>query len=97
MVFPSQNPGMPKRSRKPRDLNQLAKAIVEQATSQESEQSGGGEAEPEDPVEKARKDAAKLLGSLGGKKGGPARAKALSKKRRQEIARKAARARWKEK
>jgi hypothetical protein len=29
-----------------------------------------------------------------GRKGGPARAKALSKARRQEIARKAARARW---
>jgi general stress protein YciG len=32
--------------------------------------------------------AAKLLGAKGGKKGGPARAKALPAKRRQEIARK---------
>ena len=34
------------------------------------------------------------LGRMGGKKGGVARAKKLSKKRRSEIARKAARARW---
>ncbi len=34
------------------------------------------------------------LGRMGGAKGGPARAKKLSKKRRSEIARKAARARW---
>ena len=34
------------------------------------------------------------LGRLGGAKGGPARAKKLSKKRRSEIAKKAALARW---
>ena len=34
------------------------------------------------------------LGRMGGVKGGPARAKKLSKKRRSEIARNAARARW---
>ena len=38
--------------------------------------------------------AAVALGRLGGLKGGKARAKKLSKKRRSEIARKAARARW---
>ncbi len=38
--------------------------------------------------------AAVALGRLGGLKGGPARKKKLSKKRRSEIARKAARARW---
>jgi hypothetical protein len=32
--------------------------------------------------------------ALGGKKGGPARAKALSPKRRKEIAAKAAKSRW---
>lgn len=37
---------------------------------------------------------AQILGSAGGKKGGPARAKALSSKRRKEIAQKAAAARW---
>ena len=38
--------------------------------------------------------AAVALGRLGGLKGGPARKKKLSKKRRSEIARKAAQARW---
>ncbi len=51
-----------------------------------------------DIVEQATGDgknpAAVALGRLGGKKGGVARAKKLSKKRRSEIARKAARARW---
>jgi hypothetical protein len=39
--------------------------------------------------------AAVALGRLGGKKGGPARAAKLSPKKRQQIARKAAAARWK--
>jgi hypothetical protein len=38
--------------------------------------------------------AAVALGRLGGKKGGPARAKKLSAEQRREIARKAAEARW---
>ena len=40
--------------------------------------------------------AAVALGRMGGKKGGPARAKKLSKKRRSEIAKKAAEARWRQ-
>jgi hypothetical protein len=40
---------------------------------------------------------AAALGRLGGLKGGPARADALSAARRREIARKAARARWRKK
>jgi hypothetical protein len=39
--------------------------------------------------------AAVALGRLGGLKGGHARAKKLSKKRRQQIAREAAKSRWK--
>jgi len=39
--------------------------------------------------------AAVALGRLGGVKGGPARAKKLSAEQRREIAKKAARARWK--
>jgi hypothetical protein len=38
--------------------------------------------------------AAVALGRLGGRKGGPARAAKLSAKKRQQIARKAAMARW---
>ncbi len=44
---------------------------------------------------KKKNPAAVALGRLGGLKGGAARAKKLSKKRRSEIAKKAARARWK--
>lgn len=45
--------------------------------------------------EDKRHEAAKLLGSLGGAVDGHARAKALSKARRAEIAREGAKARWK--
>jgi hypothetical protein len=38
--------------------------------------------------------AAVALGRLGGRKGGPARAQALTPERRKEIAKKAAEARW---
>ena len=44
--------------------------------------------------EKPKNPAAVALGRLGGLKGGKARAKSLSKERRQEIARKAIATRW---
>ena len=48
-----------------------------------------------DHIEAREKNpAAVALGKLGGPKGGPARAKALSPERRAEIARKAAQTRW---
>ena len=83
---------MPKRASKklPRDLNQRAAAIVRRATGQE-------EPEEEAPERPEKNPAAVALGKLGGKKGGLARAKNLSKKRRKEIAEKAARARWRKK
>jgi len=75
---------MPERSSKrPRDLNALARRIVDEAT---------GEAPPE--PESAKDPAAVELGRRGGLKGGPARAAKLSAKQRSEIAKKAARARW---
>jgi hypothetical protein len=46
-------------------------------------------------TEPEKNPAAVALGHLGGLKGGPARAKRLSKKRRSEIAATAARVRWK--
>jgi hypothetical protein len=67
----------------PRDVNQRAHLIV---------QMGSGEAE--EPKEREKNPAAVALGKLGGSKGGLARAKALSERRRREIAKKAARARW---
>jgi hypothetical protein len=80
---------MPNRSSKPkrpRDVNQLAKAIVDQATS---------EAAPEPQTDDGKNPAAVALGRLGGLKGGKARAAKLSKSKRSAIAKKAAVARWK--
>jgi hypothetical protein len=75
-----------KQPKRPRAANQLAKLIVDQATG----------ADPvETPVDDGKNPAAVALGRLGGLKGGKARAKKLSRARREEIARKAAAARWK--
>jgi len=60
------------------DINILAASIVEGATTESTN----------------KNLAAMVLGSLGGKKGGPARAKKLTAKQRTEIAKKAAQARW---
>lgn len=77
---------MPTRSSK-LDLSQLAKRIVDEAT---------GEApKTEPPPEKNA--AAVALGKLGGKKGGAARAAALTPEQRSEIAKIAATTRWKKK
>jgi len=92
---------MPDRSRKkkPRkhkpaedDPNVAAKRIVDKATGGENrtDPSGNGE-----PTTEQRSEAARMLGRVGGLKGGPARARKLSKKKRQDIARRAAEARWK--
>ena len=72
---------MPKRSSIKKDENQTAFSIVEQIT-KSAQQSP------------AKNPAAVALGRLGGLKGGNARAKKLSRKRRQEIAQKAAQQRW---
>ena len=68
------------------DMNQLAKSIVDMAT--------GDKDENKVP---AKNPAAVALGRLGGLKGGKARAKSLSAKRRSEIAKKAAKKRWEKK
>ena len=69
---------------KKKDVNELAFDIVQKAT---------GEKPKEEPTDK--NPHAVALGRLGGLKGGKARNKALTKERRSEIARKAAKARWK--
>lgn len=75
---------MPNRSRRPRDVNALARQLVDEAT---------GEAPPFDP--NAGKDpAAVALGRRGGLKGGKARAEKMTPAERRESARKAALARW---
>ncbi len=79
---------MAKRSSPKRDFMQVARGIVEQAI---GEQMDGGPLEQ--PID-LRNPHAVALGSAGGKRGGKARADKLSSKRRKEIARKAAAARW---
>jgi len=60
---------MPKRSSKrPRDVNELAKAIVDQAA---------GQIAPEPKPKREKNPAAVELGRLGGKEGGKARAEDL--------------------
>ena len=75
---------MAKKPKRPRDTNQLAKFITDLATG-----------EIEEKTEDGKNPAAVALGRLGGQKGGQARAKTLTPKRRREIAQKAAKARWK--
>jgi len=78
---------MEKRKRnKKQDINVLAYNIVKEAT---------GETPPEVPSTK--NPHAVALGRLGGLKGGPARAEKLSKKKRSEIASRAAKSRWSKK
>lgn len=81
---------MQKRSsnKKPKDINELAASIVNEATQEPPK----GQAKEERPQ---KNPAAVALGRLGGLKGGKARAKKLSAKKRKEIAQKAAKARWK--
>lgn len=83
-------PGMPKRSStnkgQKQDVNKLAKSMVDLVT---------GNPITEEPLStNAKNPAAVALGRLGGLKGGKARAEALSTKKRVEIAKKAAQARW---
>jgi len=76
---------MPKRSSKkqtPKDTNELAAFIVEQATS-----------ELELPPKEKNPNAV-ALGRLGGLKGGKVRAERLTAEQRKEIAQKAAFSRW---
>jgi hypothetical protein len=78
---------MPKRSiKRPRDMNQLAKYIVDVAT--------GNAPKSDEPDAEDKNPAAVALGRLGGLKGGKARAKKLSKKKLSAIGKKGARARW---
>lgn len=69
---------MTQRPKRPRDANQLAKAIVDLAT-------GEAQDDKRKPAEAQQR---------GGVKGGKARSDALTPEQRAEIARKAAKARW---
>jgi len=76
---------MTKKSKTPRDINQLAAFIAEQTTA---------DPKPDQSAEPQKNPAAVELGRLGGKKGGKARTEKLTPEQRKEIAKKAARARW---
>jgi hypothetical protein len=71
-------------SKRPRDVNELARQVVDEAT---------GEAPPHDPYE-GKDPAAVELGRRGGLKGGKARAAKMTPEQRSEAARRAAAARW---
>lgn len=73
---------MARSPKRPRDPNQLGKSIIDIAT---------GNAQPDMDPDKGKDAAAVALG----RKGGQARAKGMSARRRKEIARKAAKKRWK--
>ena len=80
---------MTDKRKRPTDISQRAKLIVDIATGEVEDRAPTPEEEGKDP-------AAVSLGRRGGLKGGKARASALSPKRRSEIAVKAAKARWKD-
>lgn len=75
------------RKKRPRDLNLLAKSILDEATQEDTAAS--------EEEQDTRNPNAVALGRLGGLKGGKARAKKLTPEERAEIARIAAQARWK--
>lgn len=77
-----------KRPKRPRDVNELAKRVIDIAT-------GGVEDREPTPEEQGKDPTAVILGRRGGLKGGKARAQVLNKEKRTEIARNAAKARWK--
>jgi hypothetical protein len=72
------------KKKRPKDVNQRAKLIVELATGEVTEKN----------INEGKNPHAVELGRLGGLKGGKARALKLSPERRRLIAVKAARKRW---
>jgi hypothetical protein len=70
----------------PRDVNELAHKTLQIAI--------GEDVEPASKPDEGKNPAAVALGKLGGPKGGKARWKGVPKKKRSEIARKAAHTRW---
>ncbi|HYA92188.1 MAG TPA: hypothetical protein VEK32_11900 [Thermodesulfobacteriota bacterium] len=73
------------KKKKQRDIAEIAYQTLQEVT---QEQPTHKNIQPE------KNPAAVALGRLGGLKGGPARAKKLSSKKRKAIAQKAAKARW---
>jgi len=76
------------------DVNVTAFEILQAVTGESAPTSLKGKPAKKSPLP-AKNPAAVALGRLGGLKGGKARAEKLSKRRRKQIARKAALSRWK--
>lgn len=72
------------KKKRPSDINIIASQIIAEATQEK----------PTDNIQPEKNPAAVALGRLGGLKGGPARAKKLSSKKRKKIAQEAAMTRW---
>jgi len=83
---------MPKRSSKSRDVNALARRIVDEATGDVRKEQE--EPQPEPSPDPGKDPAAVALGRRGGRKGGKARAERMTPEERSEAARRAAKARW---
>jgi len=79
---------MPARSSKDHDFVTVARRVVEQAIGEHLDGT------PLEDPDAGKNPHAVALGRLGGQKGGTARAKRLSRRKRVEIAKKAAKARW---
>jgi hypothetical protein len=79
---------MPSRSSKDHDFATVARHVVEQAIGEHLDGT------PLDDPNKGKNPHAVALGRLGGAKGGKARAESLSPRKRKQIAKKAADARW---
>jgi len=73
------------KKKKERDIAEIAYQTLQQATQEQ----------PTKNIQSKKNPAAVALGRLGGLRGGPARAKKLSQKKRSQIAQKAAKTRWK--
>ena len=76
--------------KRPKDINQLAHYLVQKSTEEEPTEAQS-ESKPQRSV---ISEYLAKIGRKGGLKGGKARAEKLTKRRRKEIARKAAEARW---
>ena len=85
---------MPKRSRKPDEVEMAFDTLNELIRRDEARDRGESIELPPDESESKKNPAAVALGRLGGLKGGKARAANMSAKKRSQSARKAAKARW---
>ena len=84
--------GTSKRPKKREDESQAAVRVMNTIAARSEADAPDAEAPVE--ITDAMRAAAAAFGRMGGKIGGPARAASMSAKRRSDIAKKAARARW---